>query len=104
VGWANAYIGRLLQGQTTKMRPRGNSMHPRIKSGELVTIEPLENLDTPLRKGDMVLCQVRGSQYVHIISAIRVKMDVTQYQISNNHGKTNGWTSKVFGKVVKVEP
>lgn len=103
MSWANAYIGRLLQGQSTKFRPKGNSMHPRIKSGELVTVVPLEDAG-PICKGDMVLCQVRGSQYVHIVSAIEEKVGGTRYQISNNHGKTNGWTTKVFGKVVKVEP
>ena len=103
MGWANAYIGRLLQGKTTKFRPKGNSMHPRIKSGALVTVEPMETLDKPLRKGDIVLCQVRGSQYVHIITAIDEKMGGTRYQISNNHGKTNGRAMKVFGKVTKIE-
>ena len=81
-------------------------MHPRIKSGELVTVAPLEQLDPvqPIRKGDIVLCQVRGSQYVHFVTAIEKRDGGYRYQISNNHGKTNGWTTKVFGKVTKVEP
>ncbi len=71
----------------------GNSMTPRIKGKEPITIVKEYG---KLKKGDIVLCKVNGSFFVHLITAIRGK----QYQISNNHGHVNGWTNKIFGKVI----
>lgn len=73
-------------------------MTGRISSGQLCTIAPLDR--DPV-KGEVVLCKVRGNQYLHIVSA--VKGD--QFQISNNHGHVNGWTSRknVYGLLTKVE-
>ena len=87
---------RLQAGESVTLRPRGNSMTPLIRSGEEVTIRPIEVGET-LSKGDIVLAKVRGRFYLHKISAIRDK----SVQISNNHGRINGWTTleKVYGKV-----
>lgn len=70
-------------------------MKPLINSGDLVGIEPVSG---PLEKGDIVLCKVNGRQYLHLIKGIRG----SQYLIGNNHDKINGWTSNIYGKVVKV--
>jgi phage repressor protein C with HTH and peptisase S24 domain len=90
-----------VQGETVQFRPRGNSMTPRINSGDLCTVEPITG-QTVLAKGDIVLCKVNGSQYLHLISALRGD----QYQISNNHGRTNGWTSlrQIYGRLIHREP
>ncbi len=60
-------------------------MAPRIKSGQLCTVEPvvLEKLSV----GDIVLCRVRGNQYLHFIKAIQGP----RFQIGNNRGGINGW-------------
>lgn len=99
MGWADYYIRDLKRGETVSFRPRGNSMKPKISSGQLCTVEPVG--DRELEKDDIVLCQVRGNQYLHLVSA--VKDDLVQ--ISNNRGHINGWTSKknVFGILVSVE-
>jgi hypothetical protein len=52
---------------------------------QLVTVEPVGN--RPLQKGDIVLCKVNGSQYLHLIKAIQGD----RYQIGNNIGRINGW-------------
>lgn len=98
MSWATSFIADLQAGKQVKCRPKGNSMTGRINSGQLCTIDPL---DRDPQKGDVVLCKVRGNQYLHIVSA--VKGD--QYQISNNHGHVNGWTSRknVYGLLTKVE-
>lgn len=98
MAWATHYIARLQQGETVSFRPRGNSMTPKIKSGDLCTVEPVSR---DIKKGDIVLCKVRGSQYLHLVSAVRGD----QYQISNNHGRINGWISlsAVYGILVSVE-
>lgn len=89
-------IERLGQGETVTVRSHGNSMTPRIKSGQKITVEPLHQ---PPRKGDVVLAKVRGHYYFHLVTGVRG----TEYQISNNHGHVNGWTSQVYGLVTKVE-
>lgn len=97
MSWATRHIEQLQNGETVKFRPRGNSMVGRVNSGQLCTVEPTTNLAID----DVVLCKVGGSQYLHLIKAIQGD----RYQIGNNHGRINGWTSKhnIFGKLVKVE-
>lgn len=87
---------RLDAGETVTIRPRGNSMTPRIRSGQAVTLAPVPD-DGP-RKGDIVLAKVKGRWYVHLVVAVRNG----RYQIANNHGHVNGWASSVHGVVVNV--
>jgi SOS-response transcriptional repressor LexA len=100
MSWATNYIQALQLGKTVQFRPRGNSMVPKIYSGDLVTVEPCLP-GCLLELGDIVLCRVSGQEYLHLISAIRGE----QIQISNNRGFINGWTSvsRIYGKVIKVE-
>jgi hypothetical protein len=74
-------------------------MSGRIESGQLVTVVPVDA--ALLAVGDIVLCKVRGNQYLHLVSAIRGH----RYQISNNRGYVNGWIGAhaIFGKCVRVE-
>ncbi|WP_366918996.1 hypothetical protein [uncultured Gimesia sp.] len=58
-------------------------MTGKIESGQLCTVEPVEEDD--LKKGDVVLCKVNGNQYLHLIKAIQGK----RYQIGNNRGGIN---------------
>jgi hypothetical protein len=97
MSWATHYIAELLEGKTVEFRPRGNSMTGRISSGQLCTVVPADR--DPV-KNDVVLCKVRGSQYLHIVSAVRGD----QFQISNNHGHINGWTTRknIYGILSKV--
>lgn len=90
------YVDLLRQGRVLQIRPKGQSMKPLINSGDLIEITPLSD-STPLEVGDAVFCKVKGHFFVHKITAI--KND--QYQISNNHGHVNGWTSRrqIFGKI-----
>ncbi len=101
MGWATQYIAKLKEGETVQFRPRGNSMVGKIESGQLCTVEPIENPDT-LQTGDIVLCKVNGSQYIHLIKAIQGK----RFQIGNNRGRINGWVgaNSIFGKCVRIEP
>lgn len=98
MSWAKYYIQDLEAGKTVRFRPRGPSMKGRIESGQLVTVEPITE-KTQLRIGDIVLCKVRGKQYLHLIKGVREGL----YLIGNNIGGINGWTSKIYGKVTAVE-
>jgi len=101
MGWATTYIAELKAGRQVAFRPTGNSMTPRIKPKELCTVVPLVETDT-LEKGDVVLCSVNGSQFLHIVTAVQGD----HVQISNNHNYVNGWTGRaqVYGKLVSVTP
>ncbi len=99
MSWASNYISKLKSGNIIQFRPRGNSMIGLIENGQLVTVEPL-TLQI-LKKNDIVLCKVNGCNYIHKITAI----DGERYQIGNNKGKINGWTSRqsIYGICIKVE-
>lgn len=93
MGWATHYIEKLKTGAVS-FRPRGNSMKGRVESGQLVTAAPAGEIAV----GDVVLCRVRGKEYLHLVSAIRDG----RYQISNNRGHINGWVGRdaIFGKML----
>lgn len=101
MGWATQYISMLNNGETVKFRPRGNSMAGKIESGQLCCVEPVSD-PTSLAVGDIVLCKVNGTQYIHLIKAIQGQ----RFQIGNNRGRINGWitATSIFGKCIKVEP
>lgn len=99
MGWAAHYIEKLKAGETVSFRPRGHSMNPKIKSGQLCTVEPVD--PGTLRVDDIVLCKVGGAEYLHLVKAIQGE----RFQIGNNRGHINGWirAGSLFGRLVKVE-
>jgi hypothetical protein len=100
VGWATSYITKLRAGQTVQFRPRGGSMAGKIESGQLCTVAPVTDPST-LKVGDIVLCKVRGLEYLHLVKAIQDG----RFQIGNNRGRINGWIgeSGIYGICVRVE-
>jgi hypothetical protein len=74
-------------------------MAGRITSGQLCTVEPVS--PDALSVNDIVLCKVRGNEYLHIVKAIQGP----RFQIGNNRGGINGWItgSGIFGRCVRVE-
>lgn len=74
-------------------------MRGKIESGQLVTVEPLS---ADPQVGDIVLCRVKGSEYLHLVKAI----DGARFQIGNNRGHINGWVGRnaIFGRCVAIEP
>lgn len=100
MGWASPYIQRLQAGETVSFRPRGHSMSPRIRSGQLCTVSPLAATDA-IAVNDVVLCKVRGQEYLHRVTAV----DGLRYLIGNQRGGTNGWIGRsgLFGRLISVE-
>jgi hypothetical protein len=98
VAWADGHIARLRTGETVQFRPRGHSMTGKIESGQLCTVEPLD--DHMLAVGDIVLCRVRGAQYLHLVKAIQGE----RFQIGNNRGGINGWITRrqIFGRLIAI--
>lgn len=99
MSWATHYIEKLKAGEIVQFRPRGNSMKGKIESGQLVTVEPLNG--RKLSKGDIVLCKVNGTQYLHLIKAVQGD----RFQIGNNVGRINGWitANSIYGICTRVD-
>jgi hypothetical protein len=72
-------------------KPKGNSMSPRVKSGEKLLFLARPSYSV----GDVVLCKVHGTFYVHMITKKDPKKG---YLITNHKGFVNGWTKNVYGK------
>lgn len=72
-------------------------MTPILKSRQAVTLQPVNWQD--VEPGDIVYCRVRGNFYTHLVKAGDANRGVL---IGNNHGHNNGWTKKVFGRVIKI--
>ena len=81
------------------VRPRGHSMTGKVNHGDTVTVEPLGVHDP--QAGDIVLCKVRGREYLHLVKATQGE----RYLIGNNRGGVNGWVghSAIFGLATRVE-
>lgn len=73
-------------------------MSGRVESGQLCTVAPVRPED--VSKDDIVLCRVRSNEYLHLVKAV----DGDRFLIGNNHGKINGWTRAVFGKLIQIDP
>ena len=101
MGWAQHYITKLKAGEPVSFRPRGHSMAGKVESGQLCTVVPVE-AGGSCCVGDIVLCKVGGSEYLHLIKAVNGE----RFQIGNNRGGINGWvtSSSIFGKCIRVEP
>ena len=71
MGWATTYLRILEEKGIVQFRPKGNSMVGKINSGDLCTVEKVDK--SILKEGDIVLCKVKGNEYLHLISAIKTE-------------------------------
>ena len=80
-------------------RESGNSMQPKIKHRQPVTIHPVNT--ELIEAGDIVIAKVHGRIFMHNVAEVRGD----SVQIANNKGHVNGWTprSKIYGIVTHVE-
>ncbi len=93
----NFKLERLQRGETFTTREKGNSMVPLIKSNQKHILEPITWQE--VKPGDIVYCKVSGNWYTHLVKAIDPKKGC---QIANNKGRINGWTKRIYGKVIEV--
>lgn len=96
----NIQLAQVLQEkeQIVKVMGVGNSMTPILKSKQCVLVSSFEEDIDSIKSGDIVFCKVNGHFYLHKVYGIKD----CQYLIGNNHGHMNGWTTKVYGKVIKI--
>lgn len=97
----NFVLETLLEKGEVTFKPHGNSMTPKIASGDQVKVKKV--VASQLRVGDAVYAKVKGNYYLHLLSAIDESQN--RYQISNNHGHVNGWVNaeNVFGVCVQIK-
>lgn len=99
----NAWKARLQAGETVAFRGKGNSLHPRIKSGECCKYAPVRTHDD-IQEKDIVFCQIKGRYWGHIVKKKTPVggRDMFQYTISNIHGWENGTCTLpyIYGKVI----
>jgi hypothetical protein len=95
----NWKVEKLLNGESFISKEKGNSMIPLIYSNQPCKLEPATWEEVEV--GDMVYCKVRKNYYTHLVLA---KNEKTGCLIGNNRGGVNGWTKKIYGRVVEVLP
>lgn len=93
----NYKLEQLESGQPIITKEFGNSMMPKIKSGQLHKLAPITIAECNV--GDIVYCKVHGRFYTHLVKATD---PVKGLLIGNNKGRLNGWTKQVYGKVVEI--
>ncbi len=100
MAWASAYITRLQGGETVRFRARGSAMSPDFEAGAVCTVAPVD--PALVVEGDIVLCKVGGSEYLHLVAA----RDGDRYRIGNRKGRINGWIGPelIYGRLVHVAP
>lgn len=96
MSWADDAIERLKEGETVIVKPHGNSMTPRIQSGQQVTVKPVDT--ATIRSHDVVLVRVKGNVYLHLVR--QVSQSGNLFQIGNNKGRINGWVTgdHIYGR------
>lgn len=102
MSWGKPYIKILETENKVSFRPRGNSMLPKIKSGQFCTVRKVEDLNE-IVVGDVLLCKVKGRSQLHLCTAIKMQGGNKKFQISNNHGHVNGYATIIYGKLIRVE-
>ncbi|MEZ0327669.1 MAG: hypothetical protein ACAH95_17370 [Fimbriimonas sp.] len=98
-----AYKARLAAGENIKRRERGNSMVPKINSGEEIEYVPVSTPED-VKEGDIVWCKVKGNHYTHLVKAKKQEGESWRFQIGNNKGGVNGWIAfdNVFARAISA--
>mmetsp|Transcript_34512 Transcript_34512/g.60129 ORF Transcript_34512/g.60129 Transcript_34512/m.60129 type:complete len:349 (+) Transcript_34512:87-1133(+) len=98
-----AWKARLQAGEIVEFRGKGNSLHPRIKSGECCRYAPVFTHDD-IKEKDVVFCQIKGRYWDHLVKKKTFigGRDEYEYTISNIHGWENGTCTLpyIYGKVI----
>ena len=103
MSWASFAVRELQEGREVTVRPRGNSMRPKVESGQEVRLAPYAKGKEP-EVNDIVLVRCKGRVYLHLVKARKGGAKDRQYQIANNKGRINGWVSRaaIYGQAVRI--
>jgi signal peptidase I len=94
----------LQSGYGVRFRPIGQSMHPTIRDGETVTVEPVRA--TAIKRGDILLYQTARGLIAHRVVAILKKGEASLFVMRGDASQSCAETveaGQVLGLVVRVE-
>ena len=104
----NLMIKKMLQsGRSVQFRSSGNSLKPKVISGDVTMWEPVKD-HSLLKVGDIVFCVVQptGRYYGHAIYSIAYWNGTKYWRISNLNEPPhiNGWCYKehIYGQLYEV--
>jgi signal peptidase I len=95
------------QGYLVRFHSKGESMHPTIKDGETVTVEPVEPVD--VKRGDIILYKsgVTGGVIAHrVIKMSKSRGDITSFVLRGDASQTCDLPiapEQVLGRVVSIQ-
>ena len=96
----------LKEGKIVAFRSSGNSLWPRVCSGDSCSYEPVVNA-AEIHLNDVVFCEVqpRNLFYTLIVKDIYWYMGRRCFTIANIKGRENGWCydEHIYGKLIHVE-
>ena len=95
----------LREGYGVRFRAPGHSMHPTIRDGEMVTVEPLKA--TRVRRGDIILYRTKSGLIAHRVMLIESKEDEAYVFHLRGDASTSFdapvSAEQILGRVVAVE-
>lgn len=104
-GFAELCSDFLTMGKSVRFTAHGSSMHPLVRNGDILLVEPSWN--NSLRVGAIVLCRVSsGRVVVHRVIHKRRNQHEFVYLIQGDNIKeSDGWFSSkdIIGKIVSIE-
>jgi len=101
---ASAVLDR---GHEFRFQAHGQSMLPFIRDGDTAIVQPIDNIPSTIRLGDVVFCVVdEGRLLVHRVTGIRNSDSSTMYRIQGNAmAQTDGLVAsgQILGRVTRIE-
>jgi len=101
---ASAILGR---GHEFHFQARGQSMLPFIRAGDTAIVQPIDNVPSTIRLGDVVFCAIDESQLlVHRVTGINTSDSATTYRIQGNAmAQADGLVAsgQILGRVTRIE-
>jgi signal peptidase I len=95
----------LSRGYSVRFRPGGHSMHPTIRDGEAVTVEPVD--PGKVKRGDIVLYRTAGGVIAHRVTLIERREDKPEVFHLRGDASTSldapVRAEQILGRVVSVE-
>ncbi len=91
-------------GYAVRFRAGGQSMHPTIKDGEMITVEPVTPCD--IKRGDILLYQFKKGAIAHRVLRVEREDAQLQFILRGDSSVTCDApvrAEKILGRVISVE-
>lgn len=91
-------------GYAVRFRAGGQSMHPTIKDGEMITVEPVTPSD--VKRGDILLYQFKKGVIAHRVMRVEREAAQLRFILQGDSSRTCDApveASEILGRVISVE-